>query len=364
MRMKAPAGFVVGFLGMVVVGVGVLSQGCGGGGGKSCDVGSESCPCTSGNICNSGLTCVSKTCVNLSGGAGSDGGAGGTTGTAGTSGSIDTACASFDAICQKLNTCAPALVKFNYGTVDECVKRFKISCLDASKAPDSGLTAATISACAAALPAATCEDAIYRKVTACEVKGGRSNGMACGTNEQCSTGHCAQADQACGVCAAFVGAGAACSVDEDCEPGLLCSNDSHCVVPGTAGGVCNTNQPCRLGLYCRNGSCVNGAETPGTTCEPTLTASCDLLKGIYCDSTVGKCANLGFAANGDPCGLVAAKFVSCAAGECIYPTADATQGVCGALAGDGAACDATTLCESPARCLSGHCKLPSSSACL
>jgi hypothetical protein len=359
MRVKAVAGFV-GVLGVVFVAAAMLAQGCGGG-GASCAVGKETCACSPSGACDPGLTCASMKCVNLGtvdGGAGSGGGG------AGGAGDPSAACASFSAFCQKLNDCAPLLVKLEYGTMDECTTRFTISCKDAVKAPDSGLTAATITACASALPGATCEDAIYRKVTACQIKGGRANGMACGTNEQCGTGYCAQSDQACGVCTALVNAGDACSVDDDCQPGLLCSNDSHCIVPGLAGAICNDNQPCKFGLYCKAGSCVNTSETPGGNCNMDLQESCDVAKGIYCDGTAAKCANVGFAQNGDPCGLVSAKLVACAKGTCIYPAVTATQGLCGSLAGDGAACDATTLCESPARCLAGHCKLPSSSACL
>jgi hypothetical protein len=363
MRVKAATGFVLGVLGVVVVASTVLSQGCGGG-SASCAVGNEGCACTPSGVCNTGLTCASNKCVNLGtidGGGGGSGG-GGTGG-----GNADTACTGFSAICDKLNTCAPLLVKIAYGTVAECTTRFKLSCVDAFNSPGSGLTAATVSACAAALPGATCEDAIYRKVTACQIKGTRGNGMACGTGEQCSSGYCAQSDAACGVCADYVGAGAACVVDDDCQPGLLCSNDSHCVVPGPAGGICTDNQPCKYGLYCLNGSCVQAAETPGANCGTvgmTTAEACDILKGIYCDDSVAKCANLGSAPAGDPCGLVNAKFVLCSAGNCVYPSNTATQGVCASQAGDGAACDSTTSCEAPARCVSGHCKLPSSAACL
>jgi hypothetical protein len=253
-------------------------------------------------------------------------------------------------------------VKEIYGTVEQCTTRFKISCVDAFKAPDSGLTAAAINACAAALPGATCEDLIYRKITACEIKGMRQNGGACGTNEQCQSGYCTQGDQACGVCATYVGAGADCS-QTDCEPGLVCNTGNHCVLPGGAGMNCNDSQPCKYGLYCFGNACATGAATAGATCADTIYA-CNTLKGIYCDLSVMKCANLGFAPAGDPCGQVSGKFVVCSAGDCSKPSTTATQGLCGSQAGDGVACDANTGCQDPARCVAGHCKLPSSAACL
>jgi hypothetical protein len=359
---KATAGVVFGAMGIVAAAVGVLAPGCGGG-SASCTVGSEGCPCTGGGACDNGLTCASNKCVNL-GTVNPDGGGAGTGGTAAS------ACDTFTAYCAKINQCAPALVKISYGTVDECNARFKLSCVDATGAPGSGLTAATISACSTALSGAACTDVIYRKVTACNIAGTRANGMACGTDSQCTTGYCAQSNQACGVCSALVGAGNACMVDDDCQAGLVCNSANVCVLPGGAGGNCSDSQPCAYGLFClvtagsTTGACATDAETPGGTCNPTLAESCDILKGIYCDGTVSTCKNLGFASPGDNCGLVSGQYVLCSTGQCIYPTVDATEGTCRAQAADGAACDATTTCESPARCVSGHCALPSSSACL
>lgn len=366
MRAKAAGVFVIGVFGLVLASSGIVAQGCGGGGSSTaCTIASEGCPCTGGGTCDPGLECKSNVCVDLTGG-GPDGGGAGTGG-----GNASAMCDTFTGYCAKLNECAPALVKLNYGSVEECSTRFAIACKDAVNAPGSGLTAAAITGCVAALPGATCEDLIYRKVAACNAKGTRTNGMACGTNEQCTTGYCTQSASACGVCSALVAAGDACMVTDDCEPGLECSADNHCVVPGTAGTVCSETQGCKYGLYCKpasagaqTGSCVNAAKDPGLDCTKEYASSCNILKGIFCDSASGKCANLGFVAPGEPCGLVSGKFVFCSKGECAYPDATATQGTCGALAADGASCGATTACEIPAECISGKCKLPSSSACL
>lgn len=382
MRAKAAIGLVVGAIGGVLILTATFATpGCGGS-SSSCAVGSEGCSCTAGGTCDTGLSCLSKRCVNAGATAGTSGG--GSTGTAGTGGSVGSAgtggstgsagtggsttaeamCNTFTAYCDKINECAPLVVKLSYGSVEECRTRFAIQCKDAVKAPDSGLTANALAACGTALATATCEDVLYRKVAACNIVGGRSNGMACGTGAQCSSTYCAQSNAACGVCAALVGAGSACMVDDDCLAGLVCGNDAHCVTPAAAGSICNDNQPCIYGTYCRNGSCANGATAAGATCEGALATSCNILKGVYCDSTVAKCANIAFAANGDPCGIVSAKFTYCSKGTCIYADAVSTQGICGALAADGATCDATTFCEAPAICSSGKCKLPSSAACL
>jgi hypothetical protein len=346
--------FVVGALGALVV----CAEGCGGGGGSSCTAGQETCPCTPSGLCDTGLTCASDRCVNLndvSGTAGTNGGAG-------AGGDPTAACSPLTAYCQKLSDCAPSLLKIVYGTIAQCHARFVLSCADAVTAPDTGLTTATIAACATALPGATCQDAIYRNVAACEAKGNRANGVACGTSWQCQSGYCAQGDQACGVCGALGNPGAVCTVDDNCAPGLLCGGGT-CVAPGILGGVCSDTQPCAYGLFCGGGVCASAAETPGGDCVAGLPESCDLLAGLDCDDGSSKCASLGFAQSGEPCGLVGSTYVFCVEGQCAYATAAATEGLCGAFAGDGAACDDTTPCEAPARCLSGRCALPSSAQC-
>jgi hypothetical protein len=364
MRTRAAVGFVVGCLGAVLALTVVAVPGCGGGGAATCDVGKEGCPCTGGGACNTGLTCASNKCVNPSAADGGvDSGGGDSSG-----GSTDpnVACADVSKMCAKLNACAPLLVSIVYGTVEACTTRFKLSCIDAFKAADSGLTAASIAACSAALPGASCEDVLYRKLSACNAKGKRTNGTACGTDEQCATGYCTHDAAACGVCADFVGAGSSCTQDDDCEPGLVCSNDSHCVVPGAAGTTCSDNQPCKYGFYCRGGSCVATKATAGASCQDI--GSCELLKGIYCNTTVQTCQKIGAAMPGEPCGSVNSSFVLCAAGDCVFAnTGIDLTGVCAMQAGDGQSCGAQASngagCQAPARCLSNRCALPNSNAC-
>ena|GEM_PF-5133034 len=368
MRPESRSNLVVVFGALAMLAGGVAFTGCGGDEKASCAVGSASCPCTSGGACNPGLSCsASNVCVGpavVGPTVGLDGGATNDSGIlpAVTPPNAEAICANQSALCTKLNECAPLVLKGIYGTLEVCKDRQKISCVDAINAPASGLTSTTVNACLAALPAATCEDLIYRKVSACDIKGTRPNGGACGTDAQCLSGHCTQNNAACGVCAAHVNAGASCVEADDCEPGLDCSAE-RCVVPGAAGTICSDTQVCKYGLYCLNGSCVNTNTTAGANCADSP-FSCNILKGIYCNLAVGKCATLGFVGPGEPCGLVASKFVFCSAGDCIYPSVDADEGICGSYAGDGATCGDTTGCMEPAICIAGRCKLPSSSACL
>jgi hypothetical protein len=374
MRVKTVAGFV-GVLGVVFVAAAMLAQGCGGSSPAACAVGKETCPCTAGGACDTGLTCASMKCVNLvtvdgggtagaTGTAGGGGAAGG--GTAG-AGSTDpnVACANLGAICDRFNDCAPLLVTAAYGSVDKCKTRFALSCKDAFTAPDSGLTATSIAACSDALPGASCSDILYRKVSECSAKGTRPNGSACGTNEQCHTGYCAQNAAACGVCAEFIAAGGTCGVDDDCTPGLICSDDLHCVIPGAPGTPCNTNQPCQYGNYCRMGSCVAAQTTAGGMC--TDAGSCEILKGNFCNTSVNSCQTIASAQPGSPCGVVNNTVVICAGGDCIYANAADAAGLCAAPVMDGQPCGGQAAnsagCLAPARCINSRCTLPNSKAC-
>jgi hypothetical protein len=383
----------------------LFAQGCGGSSPAACQAGKERCACTPSGGCDTGLTCASKICVSVggpggsggagpagatggagaggaagvgSGGAGGSGqagaggsgggsaGAGGGAAGAGTSTDANAACASFDVYCQRLNDCVPLLVTLAYGDVPGCTARFRIACVDAFKAPDTGMTAASISTCAAALPGATCEDIIYRNIPACQPKGKRANGAACGANGQCMSGYCAQGTGACGVCATLVAAGGSCLSGDDCQATLECGADGHCVTPGIAGALCDDNHPCRYGYYCTGtGSCATVKTTAGAGCVET--GSCDILKGVFCNGTV--CAKIMTAQGGEPCGVVNMTSVAaCFAGECASGTdVNTTEGTCALLAGDGEPCGPAATppvdCESPSRCINGRCALPSSSSC-
>ena len=67
----------------ILVGAAVLTAAaCGGSKGQTCAQGTESCPCDGNSMCNAGLSCLSKVCVNV-GGTGGGVGGGGQGGTAG-----------------------------------------------------------------------------------------------------------------------------------------------------------------------------------------------------------------------------------------------------------------------------------------
>lgn len=355
----AVAGFVVGV-------ASVPTAGCG---SSDCRIGSESCSCTSGGACDPGLTCASMKCVRLAGGTGGATGGGGSGGGAAGAGGSPPA-AGFDAgkacddfsktLCEKLNGCASAFLKIIYGDVATCTDRLKVSCLDGAMAMDTGLNQAAVDTCLTAAKAASCTDIIYRQVAACDWKGKRANGQICGTGEQCTSGYCKTNDSACGTCGDHVGAGATCKVDDDCQPGFVCSADTHCVKPGEGGSVCTATQPCKLGFYCRGTSCVEQAQSAGLDCQDA--EGCSLLQGLVCNTRVGKCQTLLFAGAGNVCGFMGNTVTACTAGSNCQNNGQLT-GVCGATAKDGASCSATVPCLPPARCINGNCRLPNSRSC-
>ena len=187
-----------------------------------CTAGTEACACNAG-ACNPGLTCAANKCVSAGGGM-DGGGTGGTGGggratpptPAGARAATPAArpapsrpiptqiCADMQTYCERFNACAPYYIGLEFGTVAKCTERLTLQCLDAVMAPGSGLDGTTMVACTAALATASCDDLFNRNVPACNFKGTRANGMACGADEQCTSGRCAKTTGACGMCADHV----------------------------------------------------------------------------------------------------------------------------------------------------------------
>ena len=271
-------------------------------------------------------------------------------------------CADMQRYCERFNECAPYYIGLEFGTVAKCTERLKLSCVDAVMAAGSGRDGATMAACTAALATASCDDLFNRNIAACNFKGTRANGAACGANEQCSSGRCATTATGCGMCADFAADGAVCAADDDCAPGRLCNESDRCVVPADAQAVCSTARPCRYGFSCVAGTCQPAAMTEAGVCAG---GGCSLPHGLYC-ATTNTCARIPLAPPGMACRDSASAPTYCAGGSCILPqTGDV--GTCFAFAADGQPCgdssDNELDCQAPALCLAGTCKLPSSSTC-
>jgi hypothetical protein len=308
-------------------------------------------------------------CADNSSGLGfeSDGGPSGTGGTSGSAGTSDTGALTFDkacnetsAFCDKIDACAPSLVKLLWGSAKTCAERLRISCLDDSMASGAMGTPADFVACANTVRGATC-DAILNNAVSCPNKGTLANGVACGANGQCGSGNCRKAgDATCGACGPRSTAGGACRENEDCEKGLLCKS-SLCLTPVDLGGACDARRPCRAPHYCKAGVCA-AAGTGGDPC--TTEDSCQTWNGFFCNTTAKVCQRFNSAGGGETCGLTTNPATFCGgAGDC---RPNALSGVCQAPAKDGEPCGSTAQnrkCLTPATCVSGVCKVPSASAC-
>lgn len=277
----------------------------------------------------------------------------------------DSACAAYaEASCARYAACSTFAVPQSFGDAATCQARLKLQCTLQMAVPSTGMTAATVSACARALPSATCGALAGRTVPECTFKGTIINGAKCSQREQCQSGSCRIASGTCGVCAAVLAAGQACTYSYECARGFTCSS-SVCRAWGTAGQACSDTQPCSPELYCHAGTCALPISTPGAACTPTEWGSCNELNGLTCKDASAVCAQLRLASPGQACGTVAGDEVLCSGGGDCQVASGATRGICLAPAADGAACDTTrgVRCLAPATCTNKICVLPSSPTC-
>jgi hypothetical protein len=280
----------------------------------------------------------------------------------GTSVSADQACGDFaTAVCQRLDDCADFLIKDVYGDTTTCSTRVKASCADELAANGTGTTPALREDCTKAIAGTACADLLDNNdPTACQAKAGTlANGTTCGVSSQCQSTYCNLGqDGTCGACGASrASPGGACTRDDDCSYGSICSG-ALCVVPVASGGTCDMAHPCQGTLTCKNGVC-GAPDEAGTACT---TGTCDKVAGLYCTVTGSPvCSQIALASAGQPCGVTTNGITACSAGGMC------TSGTCQAPAADGAACDDTKgpPCLAPAVCgaTSKVCTIPNPTSC-
>jgi len=277
------------------------------------------------------------------------------------------------ALCNKIDSCAHFYVELAYGSASTCASRLQGEVKDSLNANGTGATPATLEACAAALPGATCDQVLGAGTpAACKPQVGTlADGTACGDNSQCKSTYCKKpANSTCGVCGEKAQIGGPCNVAQDCPDGSTCpvGLNSVCVNYAAAGANCNGNQPCLPTLVCKNGTCAT-PDQAGQMCVPMLggAGSCSAATGYFCNPTNSTCQTAALAAAGATCGydIAANSFTLCsAAGSCNVP-AGRTTGTCAAAAADGASCNPVggPPCTPPAVCNNGLCTLPTPSTC-
>jgi hypothetical protein len=296
--------------------------------------------------------------------------------------SPDVACTDLaTARCMKRSMCSDgASITRVYGTMQVCVAREKLSCVNGLAAQMTGRTTLQVEQCAQAWPAQSCTDFFLGTVpTACVVTGTLPDIASCAFSGQCMSGLCGiPRNVQCGTCLEPPMVGAACPTGI-CAPGQNCANSGACVVEGAMGAKClPASSPCGPGLSCVGsnaammimGTCQTQGTMAGTTCDTKdqTAPTCDATLGFACNAMTKKCDAIVYADPGKPCGtMMDGSHVECSgSGLCSIP-AMMTIGTCIAPATDGAACDTSTgpPCLSPARCIltggdmgtSGTCQL-------
>ena len=220
--------------------------------------------------------------------------------------------------------------------------RFERVCENQFALPGSGVTAASLDACAAALDASPCELPEGLPV-ACDFRGSLSAGAPCMDSIQCESGQCAgtasytPVGQAtpftCGTCDPLLMMGDVCVRGGFCPPGSICmTTDTTAKVP---------NYTCTPISY----------GDVGAVCDD-LAAKCQL--GVYCDAQTGRCAKLGGA--GASCGETPPPPGN--PGGCIAPlscTGISGTPTCSSGGGAGALCLYDSDCSPELGCIAGPC---------
>jgi hypothetical protein len=319
-----------------------------------------------------------------SGGAGGAGGGGGSAGTdagsAGDSGSgvsAEQACTeTASALCSKFESCAPFAITIFFGDLAGCNAVAKTGCLGSLQATKTAATADAYMKCSQDLKMAACSEILaHQSPSSCRPKGGTvGNGMACGDDWQCMSGHCAIPDNAtCGVCASLAPAGGSCPghTDDECEYGQVCADNLLCVTPAAAGGSCDASHPCVNPLVCigatttTQGTCTTGG-APGASC--TSDQGCSVVQGLWCTRETNRTCGAIIASDpGGRCGFLSvSEFALCkgggGGGGCNVATGSAA-GTCPRLGMPGEACGATAPCKAGAKCVNGLCAVRDPAAC-
>jgi hypothetical protein len=271
--------------------------------------------------------------------------------------------------------------------------RFEQICVADESLPGSGLTDATLEACATAVQSAGCSGGSTTPEV-CDIVGTLAGGTGCNEGFQCTSGACfltaapgeaGPAPSSCGQCLAIAQLGQPCTVA--CAPGATCDHGAATptCVSITLGGVgadCNgVALQCEAGLYCNtagtcevlpavgepcttNGLCAPPATCVGSTCQPlgTTGAACgedqDCVPGLGCGQASQTCSPVTWGTAGQACGDLA----RCLVGDC-----DTETMTCPTVIDDGQPCsidDPSTTCDTFARCTGGLCVLQDSQVCM
>ncbi|HVR62072.1 MAG TPA: hypothetical protein VMU50_09245, partial [Polyangia bacterium] len=267
--------------------------------------------------------------------------------------SLDAALTAYaQAVCNRLQACAPRRVIGIYGSLAVCQARVKLFAQSVNALSSTGWTIAAVSACAVGYGNQSCADFDDGLTPpACVHPGTRAAGQGCRSGDQCGANlRCnSAAFPACGQCAPRLTAGGACLSDSDCVVGLICGGNMQCVAPRDVGLACDAKTaPCRESLSCRATICAAPGAV-GTACADH--EDCDERNGVLCDFTTQRCGTANAAAT---CNSGAADGTINYCGD--NGACPAMGGACIASGGDNQACAAGgPFCRFPFVCVGGVC---------
>jgi hypothetical protein len=232
--------------------------------------------------------------------------------------------------------------------------RFEQVCENQKALPGSGVTDASLEACAAALDRSPCE-LPNGDPAVCNFHGSLPGGASCNEGLQCESGRCSGTEIflpgfgqsgpiICGTCEPPASTGEVCGYDAGCVGDGVCIIDPHTADAG-------------MSTY----TCVSPAEgTLGDDCDD-LYKVCEV--GLYCSALTGHCERL--ARTGEACGEVTgypggcAPALSCVDGKCALGSEgdfcqgdlDCAPGLgCGSLSLQPSKCEAVTWADAGEPC--------------
>ncbi|MFI5309344.1 MAG: dickkopf-related protein [Polyangiales bacterium] len=189
--------------------------------------------------------------------------------------------------------------------------------------------------------------------------GNVKQGDPCSVSSECEgNAFCAGSTACPSHCAALLGAGDACTGDNQCGDDLMCVA-GQCVSPSLAGQACGgtSGKVCRLGFNCSGstdtqvGSCADNASVQvgasGAACQPGGALCKEGLSCVYDGSSAFHCEP--GVASGGACHLGLPK--QCPQDEYCDATDVTTASTCKKLPGDGQACSPQKLCAGGSVCV-------------
>lgn len=265
--------------------------------------------------------------------------------------------------------CTPATLPIHFGDVATCEKRQAARCELRLAAPETSRTAASVATCAASLAAVDCQfQGSFDSAEGCRAKPGLGEHAApCVDDGQCKSSYCHIKDaySACGTCMTRAKVAEQCTLDAECEQGLVCvatKSVKRCVQVVAAAAKCDAERVCGKPFFCVQGICQAGAKA-GATCDNDV-KNCDSGVGLRCNPVTEKCEAQAIADPFQKCGYFDGKYILCGyGGRCANLVGG--KGTCEVVPDDGGACTTSeqTPCRALAACHAGKCGMVDAKAC-